>query len=396
MSLLPGTRIGSYEVVAKLGEGGMGEVYRARDSRLKRDVAMKVLAPQMAGDRDRLARFRREAELLASLNHPGIAQIDGLEDTSSSDTQVLALVIELVEGEDLARLIDRGPVPIGDSLRIARQLAEALDAAHQKGIVHRDLKPANIVMRADGAVKVLDFGLAKAMEPVDMDAAGASPTIPAPALTESGVVLGTPAYMSPEQTRGKTVDTRTDIWAFGCVLFEMLSGRRPFAGETLADTLAAVLERQPDWRRLPDATPDAITRLLQRCLEKDSASRLRDIGDARIEIDAALSASLRAPRGNLPSELKSFVGREHECSELVRALSSSRLLSLIGVGGAGKTRLAMRVASELSSSFQDGVWFIDLAPIASPDLVAQTVASAIGVREAPRQSIRDLLLETLR
>src|SRR5262245_323803 len=315
MSLLPGTRIGSYEVVAKLGEGGMGEVYRARDSRLKRDVAMKVLAPQMAGDRDRLARFRREAEVLASLNHPGIAQIYGLEDTSSSDTQVLALVIELVEGEDLARLIDRGPVPIGDSLRIARQVAEALDAAHQKGIVHRDLKPANIVIRADGGVKVLYFGLAKAMEPVDMEAS-ASPTITAAALTESGVVLGTPAYMSPEQARGKTVDTRADIWAFGCVLFEMLSGRRPFAGETLADTLAAVLERQPDWRRLPDATPDAITRLLQRCLEKDSASRLRNIGDARIEIDAALSASLRAPRGNLPSELTSFVGREHECSEL--------------------------------------------------------------------------------
>jgi serine/threonine protein kinase len=326
---------GPYQVLSKLGEGGMGEVYRARDSRLKRDVALKVLPPQMAGDRDRLARFQREAEVLAALNHPRIAQIYGLEESTAGGIATLALVMEIVEGEDLAERIARGAVPIDEALAIARQIAEALEAAHEKGIIHRDLKPANIKLREDGTVKVLDFGLAKALDqdpktsrPQDLQN---SPTITSPALTQAGLILGTPAYMSPEQARGKAVDTRADIWAFGCVVFEMLAGRPPFDGETTADTLATVLEREPDWQRLPDATPDLIVRLLQRCLEKDSHSRIRDIGDARIDLDDArvpdrhasprpAGGSTRARRHNLPAELTSFVGRQNERSQLTRLL----------------------------------------------------------------------------
>ncbi len=409
MPLAPGTRIGAYEVTSAIGAGGMGEVYRARDSRLKRDVALKVLPPQMAGDRDRLARFQREAEVLAALNHPRIAQIYGLEESTADGIGTLALVMEIVEGEDLAERIARGAVPIDEALGIARQIAEALEAAHEKGIIHRDLKPANIKLREDGTVKVLDFGLAKALDqaPSLKPQADNSPTITSPALTQAGLILGTPAYMSPEQARGKAVDTRADIWAFGCVVFEMLAGRPPFDGETTADTLAAVLEREPDWRRLPDATPDAIVRLLQRCLEKDSHSRIRDIGDARIDIDDALApdrhasprpvgGSTRARRHNLPAELTSFVGRQNERSELTQLLAASRLVSLTGAGGAGKTRLALRLAADLANEFPDGVWLIDLAPIADPDLVTQTIASAIGIREAPQRSIREMLLDNLR
>ncbi len=403
-----GQFLGPYQVLSKLGEGGMGEVYRARDSRLKREVALKVLPSQVAGDDDRLARFQREAEALAALNHPHIAQIYGLEESAADGTTTLALVMEIVEGEDLAERIVRGAVPIGEALGIARQIAEALEAAHEKGIVHRDLKPANIKVRADGTVKVLDFGLAKALEAKAASAtADNTPTIASPAMTQVGIILGTPAYMSPEQARGKAIDTRTDIWAFGCVVFEMLAGRPPFSGETMADTLAAVLERDPDWRLLPDATPDLIRRMLRRCLEKDSTSRIRDIGDARIDIDDALALDrrpsprrpadgARVPQHNLPAELTSFVGRQSERSELTQMLTASRLVSLTGAGGAGKTRLALRLAADVASEFPDGVWLVDLTPIANPDLVAQTIATAIGVREAPHRSIRDMLLDNLR
>ena len=229
----------------------------------------------------------------------------------------------------------------------------------------------------------------------------ASPTITSPAMTRIGVILGTAPYMSPEQARGKAVDKRTDIWAFGCVLYEMLAGRTPFAGETLPDTLAAILEREPDWSLLPEATPSAIQRLLQHCLEKDSRHRLRDIGDARIDIDDARSLGSRsaatdgtlALRHNLPAELTSFVGRRKELTELARVLGSSRLLSLTGAGGAGKTRLALRLASDLVKEFPDGVWFVDLAPISTPELVPQTIASAVGIREAPQQSMRDAVTQ---
>ena len=286
MRLAPGSRLGPYEVVAQIGAGGMGEVYRARDTKLGRDVAIKILPESFAHDTERRARFDREARTLASLNHPNIGQIHGLEESDG----ITALVLELVEGPTLANRVAQGTIPLDEALPIARQMADALEAAHERNIIHRDLKPANVKVRADGVVKVLDFGLAKALEPVSAgDAeAMASPTITSPAMmTGIGVILGTAAYMSPEQARGQTVDKRTDVWAFGCVLFEMLTGRRAFEGNTVTDTLVRVLEREPEWTALPAPTPEAVRRALRRCLEKNPRRRVRDIGDARLELDEA-------------------------------------------------------------------------------------------------------------
>ncbi|HTM32084.1 MAG TPA: protein kinase [Vicinamibacterales bacterium] len=287
MALVPGTRLGSYEIVAALGAGGMGEVYRATDTKLKRQVAIKILPSSLAADADRLARFQREAEVLASLNHPHIAAVYGLETTDGGT----ALVMELVAGEDLSERIARGPVPVDEALSTARQIADALEAAHDQGIIHRDLKPANIKVRADGTVKVLDFGLAKAMAPAGSSPdVSPSPTITTPAMmTGAGVILGTAAYMSPEQARGKVAGKRADIWAFGCVLYELLAGRRVFEADEVADVLARVLTLQPDWSLLPPTVPAGIQRLLSRCLEKDPKRRLADIADARLEIDDALA-----------------------------------------------------------------------------------------------------------
>jgi Tol biopolymer transport system component len=273
MSLAAGVRLGPYEVQSVIGAGGMGEVWRARDTRLGRDVALKILPDAFARDPDRLARFEREAQVLASLNHQNIGTIHGFEESAG----VRALVLELVEGPTLADRIAHGPIPFDEALSIAKQISDALQAAHDHGVVHRDLKPSNIKLRADGTVKVLDFGLAKALD----RASGASdlsqsPTLTSPAFTGAGVILGTAAYMAPEQARGKAVDKRADIWAFGVVLFEMLSGRCPFRGETVSDVLAALLERQPDL----DRVPGRVRPLLRRCLEKDPTRRLRDIGDA--------------------------------------------------------------------------------------------------------------------
>ncbi|MEQ1758182.1 MAG: protein kinase [Vicinamibacterales bacterium] len=304
MALSPGTRLGPYEVTAQIGVGGMGEVYRATDTNLKRQVAIKVLPASVAGDTERLARFQREAEVLAALNHPHIAAIYGLEKTP----EFTALVMELVEGDDLSQLIARragptGPagLPLDEALPIAKQIAEALEAAHEQGIIHRDLKPANIKVRADGTVKVLDFGLAKALGPDSgQQAVGSgqgvalsqSPTITTPAMmTGVGMILGTAAYMSPEQARGKVVDKRADIWAFGAVLFEMLSGTRPFDGEDIAETLGAVIHKEPVWSRLPAATPASIRTVLERCLQKDPRQRLRDIGDVRLALDGAFETA---------------------------------------------------------------------------------------------------------
>ncbi len=312
--LTPGIRIGPYEVVGSLGAGGMGEVYRARDTALGRDVALKILPEAFASDADRLARFDREAKTLAALNHANIAHIYGLA-TSAGDsgTHARALVMELVDGEDLAARIARAPLPIDEALPIARQIAEALEAAHEHGIVHRDLKPANIKVRRDGAVKVLDFGLAKALDqgsgigsqesPQAADGRLAnSPTITSPAvMTVGGMILGTAAYMSPEQARGRQVDKRADIWAFGCVLYEMLTGRRAFAGEDVTDTIVSVVSREPDWAALGPDTPPSIRRLLRRCLIKNPKERLPDIAVARLEIDeAAADDSLLDIQGRPP------------------------------------------------------------------------------------------------
>jgi len=276
MSLPSGTRFNAYEIVDPIGAGGMGEVYRARDTKLGRDVAIKVLPEQFASDRDRVARFEREARTLASLNHPHIAQIYGLEQSGNT----VALVMELVDGEDLSQRIARGALPLDDALGIARQIADALDAAHGQGIVHRDLKPANVKVRDDGTVKVLDFGLAK---PVEGPAASSGATITSPAMSMPGVILGTAAYMAPEQAKGRPVDKRADIWAFGCVLYEMVTGRRAFAGEDISETIASILRSEPDW----SGVPASIKPLLVSCLQKDPRQRLRDIGDAALLLDGA-------------------------------------------------------------------------------------------------------------
>ncbi len=281
-----GQTVGPYEILSLLGTGGMGEVYQGRDPRLERDVALKTLPRAFSSDPNRLARFEREAKLLASLNHPNIATIHGLEEHDGTRF----IVLELVEGDTMAEFLAAGPVPVESALKIALQVAEGLEAAHEKGVIHRDLKPANIKITPEGKVKVLDFGLAKAFAGDGSDVnLSKSPTL-SMAETEQGVILGTPSYMSPEQARGKEVDRRTDVWAFGCVLFEILAGRKVFSGETLSDTIVQVLEHDPDWDALPGSTPSKILDLIRRCLRKDVQRRLRDIGDARIEIEDVLSA----------------------------------------------------------------------------------------------------------
>ena len=307
MTLTAGTRIGAHEIRTLLGVGGMGEVYRAHDAALGRDVAIKILPEVWLADADRRARFDREARVLASLNHPHIGAIYGVEEASGAP----ALVLELVEGPTLEDRLTTGALPVKDALAIARQIADALDAAHEKGIVHRDLKPSNIKITADSVVKVLDFGLAKlglgtssgtgqnVAHRFSPDDLSQSPTFSIGA-TKAGAVLGTAAYMSPEQARGQAVDKRADIWAFGCVLYEMLTGRAVFARNTISDTLVAILEREPDWTVLPTSTPATVRRLLERCLTKDPKLRLRDIGDVTTEIAEAPSWSGSAVGGPTP------------------------------------------------------------------------------------------------
>ena len=353
-----GDTLGSYQVLEKLGAGGMGEVYRARDTRLGREVALKVLPEAFARDSERMARFEREARLLASLNHPHIAAIYGLEEIDG----LRAIAMELVEGDELSALIGRGAaasrdpatgtwdagassnraltpampgLPLDEALSFARQIAEALEAAHEKGVIHRDLKPANVKVNPDGQVKVLDFGLAKALDsaagsddPASTNVAN-SPTISAVA-TRAGVILGTAAYMSPEQARGKPLDRRTDIWSFGCLLYEMLTGRMTFRGETVTDTLAGILEREPDWQALPAATPPAVRRVLRRCLQKDPKHRLRDIADARMELDE----SLAAPASGSPDGARLREPRADVRPQRVAPPTSNRArTSLAGPGG---------------------------------------------------------------
>ena len=317
MAVQPGSRVGGYEITALLGRGGMGEVYRARDTKLGREVAIKILPDVWVTDPHRRARLEREARVLASLNHPHIGAIYGTEESSD----FTALVLELVEGETLADRLLRlepprssaprsGPgsapgqtagLPLKEALEIARQIADALDTAHERGVIHRDLKPANIKITPSGVVKVLDFGLATSQPgatafgdaPESASDAAHAPTMEGNTLP--GTILGTPGYMSPEQARGRSVDKRTDIWAFGCVLYEMLSGRPPFGGETISDTIAGILEREPEWMTLPSSLPAGVRGLLERCLAKDPKQRLRDVGDARFEIEKALALPSAPP-----------------------------------------------------------------------------------------------------
>src|ERR1035438_1073408 len=277
-------KIGPYEILSPLGAGGMGEVYLARDTKLNREVAIKGLPEAFARDPHRLARFQREAQVLAALNHPNIAAIYGLEESQGQQF----LVMEYVAGESL-----RGPVEVDEALAMAKQLVEALEAAHEKGIVHRDLKPDNIKVTPEGKVKVLDFGLAKAMEETSEVELLNSPTISI-AATRAGVILGTAAYMSPEQARGKPVDRRADIWAFGCVMYELLTGKRAFTGDTITDLTVAIMTREPDWSLLPAATPPRVRELLQRCMQKDPQRRLKNIGDAQWEMDQPASTPTAA------------------------------------------------------------------------------------------------------
>ena len=285
MPLTVGDRLAHYNVTALIGEGGMGQVYQATDTKLNRQVALKILPEAFATDPDRLARFQREAQVLASLNHPNIAAIHGLEDSEGTK----ALVLELVEGPTLADRIAQGAIPVDEALPIAKQIAEALEAAHEQGVIHRDLKPANIKVREDGTVKVLDFGLAKAREQQGTNPSE-SPTVTA-AATAQGVILGTAAYMSPEQAKGKPADQRSDVWAFGAVLYEMLSGRRAFSGDNVSETLVAVFRDDPDWSALSSDVPSGVKKAVEVCLQKDPTQRVRDIGAIRLAMDGVFEAT---------------------------------------------------------------------------------------------------------
>jgi len=331
VSLPKGSRIGGYEIVGTLGSGGMGEVYRAHDAKLKRDVAIKVVRTTDSVNAGQAARFEREARVLASLNHPNIAHVHGYEDADG----VPALVMELVEGPTLADLIAAGALPPDRALPLARQIADALDAAHAKGVVHRDLKPANIKVRSDGTVKVLDFGLAKALAEDAPADPNQTPTIAR--ATVDGVLIGTAPYMSPEQARGRPVDKQTDIWAFGCVLFEMLTGRRAFDGDTLSDTVAAILAREADWTALPSATPPSIRRLVERCLEKDPKRRMHDIADARIEIEDAMARASPA-KSRLDDRPAHAGGKRHW-------MIAAAVLSVIAAAGAAALYMPSRRAA---------------------------------------------------
>jgi serine/threonine protein kinase len=375
MPLVIGASLGPYQIVSPLGAGGMGEVYRARDTKLNRDVAIKILPETFANDPDRLARFTREAQTLAALNHPNIAHIHGLEESGG----VRALVMELVEGEDLAQRIARGPMPLDEALPIARQIADALEAAHERHIIHRDLKPANIKVRADGTVKVLDFGLAKAIEGSGGSGRSGgpgglslSPTIMSPAaMTGAGIILGTAAYMSPEQARGKPVDKRADIWAFGCVLFEMVTGTQAFAGETISDLLAAVLTKECDL----SGVPPRLRGLLRRCLEKDPAKRLRDIGDMSLLLDDPPAASTE-------------ITRRRPLPWFVAALAVVIAAAAIAIGAWTRTSSGPAPTTRLVIALPEGQELTDHAAI-SPDGKTIAYTAREGGSE-PHLFLRDL------
>ncbi|MEP7027480.1 MAG: protein kinase [Candidatus Eisenbacteria bacterium] len=436
-----GATLGPYLILGQLGEGGMGTVFRARDTRLDREVALKMLPPEFASDPARLARFRQEALAIAALNHPNVATIYGFEEPAAG---ALFLVLEKVEGESLAERLERGALPIEESLRVCAQVAEALEVAHERGVIHRDIKPGNVMLGPRGLVKVLDFGLAedtRASTSVTPAPGPAAPSLPpgdgesatfslggfiqtiAPGALDATIapgdpdatiagsggsggssalagVSGTPGYMSPEQIRAQPQDARTDVFAFGCVLYECLTGRRAFPGDVIG-AMKAALQLEPDYDALPERTPSRVRALLVRTLAKDPAGRLAEARSARLELEDTLgirrAAALMAGEApdvapnNLPRQTSSFVGRQGEIAACVAALGQTRLLTLTGVGGSGKTRLALKVAEVRLADAPDGVWFVDLAPVTDPERVPLTIAAAVGVREEPGQS----LLQTL-
>jgi eukaryotic-like serine/threonine-protein kinase len=378
MRLEPGSRFGSYEITGSLGAGGMGEVYRARDARLNRDVAIKVLPPVLANDPERILRFEREAQLLATLNHPHIAQVFGVVDIPAGEGHGLGLVLELVEGGTLAERLKRGPLPVRDGLRMARDIADGLHSAHESSIVHRDLKPANIALTASGKPKILDFGLAKAV------AAGVDATTVLGA-TAAGVVLGTAPYMSPEQTRGLPLDKRTDIWSFGCVLYEMLTGRPPFAGDSPSDIVVAILEREPNLDALPLAISARLRWLLRRLLEKDPANRLHDIADARIELDEAL----RDPEGasgtqTAPAARSRTTPVTRELvAWTIAAIATAGLIAAVVISGRNEPASPPREVYHASIQLQDSLRLAAPEPAGrfalSPDGQRLALIAAAGV-----------------
>jgi serine/threonine-protein kinase len=386
-----GKSFAHYEIIEHVGTGGMGEVYKARDTRLGRDVALKFLPETFAADAERLQRFEREAKLLAALNHPNIAAIYGIEQTEGARF----LVLELVPGEDLAERVTHGPVPVDDALVMALQVAEALEAAHDQGVVHRDLKPGNVVVTPDSTVKVLDFGLAKALES-DKENSGLShsPTLLASSPTVQGVILGTAGYMSPEQARGKVVDRRADIWAFGCVLMEMLAGRQTFGGETVSDTLASVLKTDPEWDSLPDETPGAIVRLLRRCLDKNPRQRLRDIGEARIIIERVIRGEIEEAVAAAPVEEGALTGSGR--SRLAWLAASVVVAAVVGTTAwtlkPGPPEPPLRKYSlAVERDQKDG----PDDPVISPDgsCVVYTVGSRLWVQELDELKPREITVE---
>jgi non-specific serine/threonine protein kinase len=408
VALTEGTRLGPYEILGKLGAGGMGEVYLARDLRLARDVALKVLPQQVAADPEAVARLRREALTLASLTHPNIAAIYGFEESQDGP---LVLALERVEGETLASRIAREALPTEMALHVCAQIAQALEAAHERGVIHRDVKPANVMIGPRGLVKVLDFGLARrSLDPLPFKSAPAISSSPQAALANADtmavarspgssdtvsspdLIVGTPGYMSPEQILASDVDERSDVFAFGCVLYECLTGQRAFQGGDTLETLHAALERSPDLSVLPARVPARVRLLLQRCLERKPAERLASIRLARIELEEALGirrvsamreGEIYSTPNNLPARTTSFIGRTHLLEECRRALGASRLLTLAGMGGTGKTRVAIHLAGSLLAEYPDGVWFVDLSALADSRRVVDLAAEILGVADEP-------------
>lgn len=389
--------LGRYLIEGQLGRGGMGVVYRARDPSLGRAVAIKVLPDELAQDAGRLAYFEREARTLAKLNHPNIGSIYSLEVASDGSR---FLVLELVEGRSLAECLRDGALSVARALQTCRQIAEALDAAHRRGVIHRDLKPDNVKLRPDGTVKVLDFGLAKTL------AGSTSCLSPDFSLTGTGQIIGTPGYMSPEQARGFPQDKRSDIFVFGAVLFECLTGKMAFPCETLADSFARILTSDPDWSLLPEKTSSGIRDLLSRCLKKQTSERLQDMSEASAalagELDAQASSTSdhvspeRAVHNNLPTHPSSFVGRVRELTQLKALFATTRMLTLTGSGGCGKTRLSVRLAEELVTGHADGVSLVGLATLSDPEQVPSAVMRGLELPEKPNKTLTHTIVDYLK